>query len=274
MKKTFKGEVNGKEFENYDEYIVAKDAAINSNNLVSCSERWETCCCDETSEECCCEECSCKNDVEYPDNLRLLFEDCTNSDEAHANNYIEKFNTLGTATVTARSNKIKNIIPTLSIEALNEYLDDVDFMIGILDEDHKSIKELRKETQKNIEAFVADFIDIRNRQFAIEYVKKVYSEFMEIAKNTLKEKIVAADKAASHQANEERLKKACPCEESYCYENPLGSKKECTENITDNLDDKINEFNEILNELGEVIGVNPEEIKSELKDLVKMFGLK
>lgn len=266
----FKGFINGQEYDCYDTYITAKNAAVKAGVLRSCSEDWQTvettgeCYCDKTScGECNCENCECGDGNEYPSNLMLFFEHCRTANDCEDNDYLGKIKESGPIAIENEVRRIKNQIPTLNECQLNEFIDDVDYVMGIIADDGKYLQSERVDLENDIEETNKALCECRDDLMKTEKLLQAYSQFRAIAMNVLRSKIVEQGKVEEHKANEERLRRNVQATE-------LPSKKEAQYNtsFSENKPQTEGNIQELDDMLKNLFG---EEAANEIKSFAKKF---
>ena len=280
----FKGFVNGKQYNCYDEYVTAKNAAIKVGVLSSCSEEWENldeCYCDKT--ECCgckkeVKDCSCDCQESYPDNLRLLFEDCLTQEDAYQNTYPRKARGIKTVEFKNKVDAIRNYINDLDEYQLNEYLDDIDFILDILKADEESWEAERDSVQSDINDLIESLNECKGDLDINKRLQLAYTTFKNDAKEALKRKIAKDTlKEKEHQANQERLEREC----NKAADN-LHTKQEVEFRETDKnkeemveLHNAIGELNKAIEDLGKAAGFEVKELLDDdtIENILKLFGI-
>lgn len=250
MKKIFKGKLNGKDFDNYNEYNAAKNTLIFNNELRSCSEEWTTVTegdyCDKT--ECCnctkeVKDCSCESE-HYPDDMRLFWEDCKDSESAMYNDYISKTKDLTLKEFNDKVDHIRNKIKILNEVQLNEFLDDCDYIKDILRSDQEDIENYYEDLKEDYEKLANDINEARRDIDICKSIQCAYERFKRDAKEVLKQRIVNETK--EHQANENRLKLATKKEAETQTEFKDVSYEKCRKEGEDMLDSLCKSFSKLL----------------------------
>lgn len=283
----FKGTVNGQEYDCYDMYLLVKKEAIDNNNLKSCSEEWSECDCES---ECYCDKtdcCGCTKEVKdcsceepYPDKLRLLFDCCLNPESAYTHNYTNMAKGMTYDMFKNQTDNIRKEILKLDEYQLNEYLDDIDFILGILREDEDAWENEKQSLQDSINEYCADLNECNADLDINKRLQWAYTTFKRDAMETLKKKIADIDAVAAkqkeHQENQERLEKHCNC-------SGLSSKQEVEFRESDKskeelleLQDAIGALNEAVAGLGKIAGFETKELLDDktIDSLLNLFGVK